>query len=200
MSRTIAAERIEKIGVGLFRAAGVPKIDAGIAVEALVQSSLMGHDSHGIMRIPEYLGFVEDGTLQAGAEIKVEYRGPSTAMVDCGYNFGAIGGLRAINVACKLAERQQTATVITHRCHHVGRLGAYVERAARQGLLAIATCNSPIYGHFVLPWGGRQGRLATNPIAYGIPTESDPLVADFSTSVSPEGKIRWYRNRGEAVP
>ena len=67
-------------------------------------------------------------------------------------------------------------------------------------MLALGTCNSPIHGHFVLPWGGREGRLGTNPIAYAVPTGGDPVVADFSTSVAPEGKIRFYRNEGKSVP
>ena len=88
----------------------------------------------------------------------------------------------------------------THRCNHVARLGAYVQQAAECGLVAIATCNSPVGGHFVIPWGGKQGRLATNPIAYGVPTGGDPIVADFATSVAPEGKVRWYRNSGLPLP
>jgi LDH2 family malate/lactate/ureidoglycolate dehydrogenase len=77
---------------------------------------------------------------------------------------------------------------------------AKLQLAADEGMLALATCNSPISGHFVLPWGGREGRLATNPIAYAVPTGTDPVVADFSTSVAPEGKIRFYRNEGKTVP
>src|SRR5262249_62146040 len=79
-------------------------------------------------------------------------------------------------------------------------LGAYVQQAAECGLIAIATCNSPIAGHFVIPWGGKQGRLATNPIAYAVPTGGDPILADFATSVAPEGKVRWYRNAGLPLP
>ena len=51
-----------------------------------------------------------------------------------------------------------------------------------------------------MPFGGREGRLATNPIAYGVPTGGDPIVSDFSTSVAPEGKIRFHRNEGKSVP
>ena len=90
--------------------------------------------------------------------------------------------------------------MITRRCNHIGRVGAWVQLAADDGMIAIATCNSPIHGHFVLPWGGREGRLGTNPIAYAIPTGGDPIVADFSTSVAPEGKIRFYRNEQKKVP
>jgi uncharacterized oxidoreductase len=160
----------------------------------------MGHDSHGVMRIPEYIGFITDGSLKPGTPIEIERTGPTTAEVDCGYGFGAVGGERAIRIAIEIAREHNTACVITRRCNHVGRLGAYVQMAADEGMIALATCNSPIYGHFVLPFGGREGRLATNPIAYAAPTGGDPIVADFSTSVAPEGKIRFYRNEGKPVP
>src|SRR5207244_6782686 len=90
--------------------------------------------------------------------------------------------------------------VITRRCNHVARLGAYVQAAAERNFIALATCNSPVHGHFVLPWGGRQPRLATNPLAYAVPASGDPIVADFSTSVVPEGKVRVYRNEGKQLP
>ena len=152
------------------------------------------------MRIPEYLQSIFDGTVKPGAPVEVRWTSNTTAVVDCGQNFGAVGANRAIETAIKIAGKHKTACVTTLRCSHVGRLGEYVEAAARANLIAIATCNSPVSGHFVLPWGGREGRLATNPIAYGIPAAGDPIVADFSTSVAPEGKIRAYRNREKALP
>src|SRR5262249_2302927 len=48
--------------------------------------------------------------------------------------------------------------------------------------------------------GGKEGRLATNPVAYGVPTGKEPIVADISTSVVPEGKIRLYRNQQRELP
>jgi uncharacterized oxidoreductase len=100
----------------------------------------------------------------------------------------------------EIARLQGTACVITRRCNHIGRVGAWVQLAAEAGMIALATCNSPLHGHSVLPWGGRDGRLGTNPIAYAVPTGGLPIVADFSTSIAPEGKIRFYRNEGKPVP
>ena len=160
----------------------------------------MGVDSHGVMRIPEYIDLAAEGSIVPGGELTVETTSDSTAIVDCGYNFGMIGGERAMAVAIDLAKSQRTATVITKRSNHVGRLGAFVQQAADAGMVALATCNSPIYGHFVLPWGGREGRLATNPIAYAVPTMGDPIVADISTSVAPEGKVRYHYNEGKQLP
>ena len=191
---------MHQLATRLFAAVGASLEDARLVAGELITSSLMGHDSHGVLRIPEYLDLVARGAIRPDALITVEPTSATTAVVDCGHGFGAVGGRKAIDVACQIAIAQRTACVITQRCHHVGRLGAYVEAAARRGLIAMATCNSPPQGHVVLPWGGRAGRLATNPIAYGVPTGGDPIVADFATSIAPEGKIRYHRNEKRPVP
>ncbi len=200
MSDLHCPKNIQRIGSLLFQASGAGEAEAELATAELVKSSLLGHDSHGVMRIPEYLGFIEDGSLKTQVPIETKQTSATTAEVDCGYGFGAVGATRAIELGIEIATEQGTACVVTRRCNHVGRLGSYVHMAADAGMLAIATCNSPIYGHHVLPFGGREGRLATNPIAYGAPTAGNPIVADFSTSVSPEGKVRFYRNEGKLVP
>jgi hydroxycarboxylate dehydrogenase B len=200
MSRLFRPDSVSGLGAALFTAAGAGAFEARATARSLVTSSLMGHDSHGVIRIPEYLGFVADGAIVVDAPLAVQRTGPATAVVDCGRGFGPVGAERAIREGIEIARRQRTACVITRRCNHVGRLGAYVQLAAAEGMLGLATCNSPIQGHDVLPWGGRDGRLGTNPIAYGVPTGGLPVVADFSTSVAPEGKIRFYRNEGKALP
>jgi uncharacterized oxidoreductase len=196
----LSPESIAALGAALFRAAGTPDDDARQVAAALVTSSLMGHDSHGVLRIPEYLDLIAAGRIIPGAAMTVAHECGATAVVDCGHNFGVLGAHRAVAEAMRLARTHCVACVVTHRCAHVGRVGAYVQAAAAQGFVALATCNSPIYGHFVLPWGGREGRLATNPIAYAIPTSGDPVLADISTSVVPEGKVRVYRNQGQPLP
>ncbi len=198
--RLFPPKKFESIGTALFEAAGAPAAEARLVARSLVRSSLAGHDSHGVMRIPEYLRLVEQGTLRPGAPVEVRATSATTAVVDCGLNFGMVGATRAVETAIEIAREHKTACVTTRRCNHVGRLGEYVETAARAGVVAIATCNSPISGHFVLPFGGREGRLATNPIAYGIPSAGDPIVADFATSVAPEGKVRVYHNQDKPLP
>jgi uncharacterized oxidoreductase len=200
MTRLVAQVTISNLGAALFHAAGAPPAYAQLVVDHLVESSLMGHDSHGVLRIPEYLDDVARGRIDPAAKVRIERKSSTTAIVDGGDTFGAVVARTAIDEAIRTAHEQRTACLILRRCHHVGRLGAFVERAARNDLIALATCNSPVQGHFVLPWGGREGRLATNPIAYAVPTLAEPIVADFSTSVAPEGKIRFRRNEGKPLP
>jgi uncharacterized oxidoreductase len=189
-----------RIASALFEATGAPRDQAQLVSEGLVTSSLMGHDSHGVIRIPEYLELVARGTIIPGSALLVEQAAGGTAILDCGWNYGAVGAHLAMATAIELAGRHKVACVVTRRCNHVGRVGAYVQKAAENDLVAIATCNSPINGHFVLPWGGTQGRLGTNPIAYAVPTHGEPILADLATCVAPEGKIRVYRNQGQPLP
>jgi uncharacterized oxidoreductase len=189
-----------RIGAALFEAVGAPREQAAVIADELVTASSMGHDSHGVMRIPEYLDRVDDGTIVPGATMVLELTSETTAVADCGHNFGVVGAHFAIEAGVRIAAMNKVSCVVTTRCDHVGRLGAFVQAAADRGMIALATCNSPVHGHFVLPWGGTKGRLATNPIAYGIPTGGDPIVADLSTSVAPEGKIRVLKNLGLPLP
>jgi LDH2 family malate/lactate/ureidoglycolate dehydrogenase len=92
--------------------------------------------------------------------------------------------------------------VVTQRCGHAGRLGAYTQAAAEQGFVALGFCNSPPGdGHFVAPWGGREGRLSTNPMSFAIPCGAEPpILGDFSTAQTPEGKLRLYLNQKKPLP
>ena len=59
----------------------------------------------------------------------------------------------------------------------MGRLGAWPQKLAEAGLFALAVANSHRHGHFVVPWGGREGRLATNPLAWAAPHRRRPPAA-----------------------
>ena len=80
-------------------------------------------------------------------------------------------------------------------------MGAYPEALARAGCIGIAACSGPPSGHWVAPFGGREGRISTNPIAFAWPVEgAEPAVADFSTAATAEGVVRSLRNRGLPAP
>jgi uncharacterized oxidoreductase len=53
----------------------------------------------------------------------------------------------------------------------------------------------------VTPFGGRDRRLGTNPIAFGVPRSADqpPIVSDFATSVVAEGKLQVARAYGRTI-
>ena len=198
---TIDSRLLQQFTARVFEACGAPEAEAGIIADHLVTANLMGYDTHGVIRIPQYLDDVQNGTIVPGAPITLHHDTETTGVVDCGWNFGQVGGQSAMDIAVEKARRHHVATVVTRRANHAGRIGTYTQRAANQGMLALAVCNSPIHGHFVLPWGGTQGRLATNPISFAFPGNADgPILADFSTAETSEGAIRLHRNQGKEVP
>ena len=90
---------------GVFQACGAPEEEAAIVAAHLVTANLMGYDTHGIMRIPQYVEDIRKGVILPGAPIIIEKETETTAVVDCGWNFGQVGGLRAIDAAIAKARR-----------------------------------------------------------------------------------------------
>ena len=198
---TLGTPALRAYATHIFKACKAPDAEAAIISDHLVTANLMGFDSHGVIRIPEYLGYVREGMIQSGASIQVVKETATTATVDCGWNFGQVGALRAMEVGIEKARTHHVSTVVTIRCCHAGRIGTYTQMAAEQGFLAMALANSLHAGRWVLPWGGKEGRLATNPISFAVPCPgAEPILSDFSTAETAEGKIRLYRNRGDRVP
>jgi len=185
----------------VFEASGAPPQEAAMVAGHLVTANLMGYDTHGIIRLPQYVEDVRKGVIRPGAPITIAKETETTALLDCGWNFGQVGALRAVECAIEKARRSYTATVVARHCNHVGRLGAYTSHAAEHGFLALGVCNSPRHGHFVVPWGGREARLATNPLSFAVPSKSGPVIlADFSTAEAAEGSLRLYRNQHRPLP
>ena len=52
----------------------------------------------------------------------------------------------------------------------------------------------------VAPPGGKAPRLGTNPMAIGVPSGDAPLILDFGTSATAEGKVRVKKIAGQTCP
>lgn len=198
---TLSPNRLREIGYELFEAAGCSAEDARVVINHLVDSSLYGHDSHGIIRLYEYLDFFEKGVWNPRGIPKVVTERPCTATVDGGSAMGQISGAFAMRIAMNKAREHGTATVTLRNCSHVGRCGAYPLMAAREKMIAIAFVNAGHLGRQIAPHGGLDGKLSTNPIAFAAPRrDHEPIMVDMATSVTAEGKIRVARNRGDKLP
>lgn len=186
----------------VFAAAGCPAAEADAIAEHLVDANLAGHDSHGVIRILPYVKALKRGVVVAGATPSVVRQEPALAVLDAANGFGQPAANAATDRACDMGETMGAATVLVRRTGHVGRLGAYAERAAARGFATIILCNAPRPGGGVIaPWGGRERRLGASPIAMGFPRPpASPFVLDFSTSYYAVGKLRVARNKGEPLP
>jgi uncharacterized oxidoreductase len=185
---------------GLFRAAGVPADEAETVSASLVGANLRGHDSHGVMRVTQYIDFVEKGIYRMGVALKVEHETPAVVTCDGQWGFGQVQAHRLLDLILPKAQALGLAAGAARDCGHIGRLGEYAERAAEMGLILIATVNNNGAGQRVAPPGGTEPRLGTNPLCAAVPTAGDPIVLDFGTSVAAEGKVRVYHINQRPVP
>ncbi|MBI2298254.1 MAG: Ldh family oxidoreductase [Armatimonadetes bacterium] len=198
---TFAPQPLTEFVAALWRSLGVPPDDAGQVASALVGCNLAGHDSHGVIRITQWVEHLRDGRLRPGAPIRVTRDLPAAAVVDGGWNFGLLAARRAMELAVGKARAVGVGAVGLCQAHHIGRLADYCELAAGAGCIAQVVANNHGVAAAVPPWGGIKPRLATNPMAFGLPRrDGPPIVVDITTAVAPEGKIRVLRNRGELAP
>ena len=188
MPQIVAAE-LNDFATELLRAAGLPEDEARLVAESLVEANLRGHDSHGVVRLPSYVEKIDKREVVSGAEFTVQQDGPSLLMADGNWGFGPVQTRRLTERLIAKARETGLALGTLFRCSHVGRLGQYCELAAEQQLVSLIMVNAHS-SRRVAPPGGREARLGTNPIAFGVPCPGGPLVLDFGTSAAAEGKVR----------
>jgi len=168
----------------------------------LVRANLAGHDSHGVMRLPQYAQMVADRTVDPRAVPAVIAEKGATVIVDGKGAFGQVTGAYALEIATSRVGALGAVVVAMRNANHLGRIGDYAELAAAHGHVAIVTVG--VAGHGIggaAPFGGAEAFLATNPWAFGVPSDaSTPVLVDFATTVVPEGKVRVARDSGKALP
>jgi hydroxycarboxylate dehydrogenase B len=197
---TIAADILIGLTRSLFESANIPPGEAEIVARSLVEANLRGHDSHGVLRIPQYLDFVRDGKAIPGAPLTILDESPALLAADAGWGLGQVQAHRLIDLLIPKARAVGIAAGTLRRCGHTGRLGEYAERAAQERLALICAVNSHGAGHRVAPPGGSAGRLSTNPLCIGVPTETDSIILDMATCVGAEGKVRDAYQNGKSLP
>ncbi|MEX1019095.1 MAG: Ldh family oxidoreductase [Litorilinea sp.] len=188
---------VEKIFVG----AGAPADIANTVAASLVNSDLMGHESHGVVRVRQYLDGIARGDTDPAGRPQIVHERPTLCLVDAGKGFGQVGARFAMEQAIGRARDYGLSAVGLKQCAHVGRLGEWVELGARENLVALAFCNGGGRGGAVTPFWGAERVLGTNPIAAALPNgDGAPIVLDFATSAVAEGKVRVARNRNKPIP
>ncbi|HWU40409.1 MAG TPA: Ldh family oxidoreductase, partial [Candidatus Acidoferrum sp.] len=197
----LGSEQLETLAGQIFQAIHVPAAGATWMAQLLVRANLRGHDSHGVIRIPQYIASWRKGEANPTAEPQILQEGPATALVDGKLGFGQIVARRGMEVAMDKAATVGVSTVGIFNCNHIGRLADYTEMGLSRDMLAILAVNAGGAGQRMAPWGGRAPRLSTNPIAFACPAgNAQPISFDIATTVAAEGKVRVKRNRKEKIP
>ena len=198
---TIPASELEQFTARIFEATGSRAEEATRVAKSLVGANLMGHDSHGVIRIPEYVGRIETKDINIAASPETVVETESLVVIDGDWGWGQVIAKEAMELAIQKASQTGVGVVSVRNCCHIGRVGEWPAMAADRGMVAIIFVNGHGAGALVPPWGGRERRLSANPIAAAVPRpDGEPIVMDISTCAIAEGKVRVALHRGAALP
>ena len=196
----LAIDGVSAASIRIFTAAGVPDDMARQLTAWLVNSNLSGHPSHGLQRVTEYVRQIQDGHMDPAARPTVHVETETTVVLD---GRAGIGHFAADRLTRELAAKCRTSQIAMGGIvngRHIGRLGEWGELAADLGVALYISLGSAS-GAMTATFGAAEGRLGTNPIAFGAPgVDGDSFVMDFATSAAAEGKVRVARDSGKSVP
>ena len=192
----VPADELRELATAVLVTAGTPADSARTVATSLVLANLMGHDSHGVRRLVRYVAEVHDGRIDPTARPETEQVRPGAVVVHGRRAFGQLSAGRAVQALRDLDAGAGVA--VLRECNHIGRVGEYVAALAEHDMIALAFGNT---NPAVAPYGGRERRLGTNPLAWAAPRERGrpPIVMDWASSVVAEGKLGHARDRGEPV-
>ena len=184
----------------LFTLLGATEDEVQRLQDHLVGSNLVGHDSHGVRVIPDYVHMIRGGDIVLGADLEIVTESPTHAVLDGNWGVGQLMGWRAAQLAIEKAKQGALSAVSLRSCSHIGRLGEYTQMIADQGLVGFVTVNGHGGAQGVAPWGGLERRLSVNPMSYAVPASDGVLMIDISPTVVAAGKVAVKALRGEPVP
>lgn len=195
--RSFAVADVDAFGQALLRAGGMQADEARTVSELLVETSLRGTDSHGVVRYPIYARRTVAGGIKSPAPITWVRDEGGTALLDAGGGAGHVVGALAVETAIERVAEHGIVGVGVRNSNHLGALAPYPLRIARAGHIGIVMTNA---SPRMTPTGGAERLLGNNPWSIALPHPDAPLVMDMANSVVAGGKIRLKKAAGEPLP
>ncbi len=194
-------EKLKRLVRSIFVAAGCKDDEAQRIGHYLIEANLVGHDSHGVIRVSAYIDFLRAGKVVPNQNIQIVFENEAIAIVEGGYGFGQTIGEQATKLGIEKSKKHGLSLVALRNSGHLGRIGDWPLLAARAGIASLHFVNTSGAGILVAPFGGIERRLSANPFAAAVPVKGGPpILLDISCCTIAEGKLRVAFNKGVPVP
>lgn len=204
-----AAERVEEVvelGIDelrafageVYRRVGVPADDAAVVVDVQLDADLRGVDTHGLQRLPWYVGYIERGENNPVPAIRTVRESPVHVLLDADRAIGQLACVRLMEATLQKAESTGLAVGATINSNDWGCGAYYPLLAARRGFVAFATTTSV---PTLAPYGSRTRLLGNNPMAFAVPrADAEPIVLDMALTPVALGKVLRAMAEGTPIP
>jgi ureidoglycolate dehydrogenase (NAD+) len=189
---------LTRLAVRVLEARGIARADAEDAARILVTGDLMGHATHGVLRLESYGERLATGAMDARAKISVEEVASAIARIDGANALGPLVGMAALRAAMTRAKANGVGIAFARNSNHFGAIAPYCLIAAEQGFASMICSNASIT---IAPTGGAETKLGNNPLGFGVPNPGGrPVILDMAMSVVARGKIRAALAKGQPIP
>jgi (2R)-3-sulfolactate dehydrogenase (NADP+) len=195
MRATFGAAR--RLAADLLGSAGMPAEPAERTAWILAAAEAWGRGSHGLLRLPFYLGRFDAGGADAGAELTPVRDGGATLTLDGHNGLGHWQVWRAAEVAAERAGTSGIAAVAVGNSGHCGALGLHLLPIVGSGRAGLVLSHGPAV---IPPWGGSRPVTSTSPLAFGVTAGDRPVIVDLACSAAARGKIAEAAGAGRPVP
>ena len=157
-----------------------------------------GCHSHGLFRLPWYVGTLRKGRANGAAQPRLEDVSPTIVRVNADDGFAPLAIRVGTDPLVQRARSEGMAALAIVQCQHIGALWYETTLVAEQGLVALAmTSAKPM----VAPAGGTKPFFGTNPLAFAWPrVDKPPMVFDMATAAMARGEIQIAARDGHRVP
>lgn len=195
-----AADTVRGQILSVLHAWGMAPARAEITAEVMVETDLIGIDSHGISMLPMYQRLLDAGKINTRSESVIERESAATAVIDGGDNLGHATMVTAMQLATSKARETGVGVVTVRRSHHFGAAGYYARIAVEAGQVGLVTSTTPT--KTVVPTRGSRPLLGTNPLAFAAPSANsdEPFLLDMSTSTVAMNKVKVYDYLNKPLP
>ena len=197
-SITVQPSELNQFCIAILVGAGVPRAEAEVISDSLVDADCAGLASHGVSRVSDYLGRLADGLVEPSTKLTLVCETAGTAVLDAGNGWGQVASAAAVDICIQKARATGVAWVNVRNSNHNGTAAYWTRRLAKAGLIGISATNgSPV----MAPFGSMEESLGTNPLSISSPSPGEsPIILDMATSAQARGKIMVAMKNNEAIP
>lgn len=169
--------------------------EAAIVADHLIDAASCGYEYSGLPKVLQIAA--NPKRAQPVAPLTEIHSTPVSLLLDGGNENGMVTLHHATDAAIARAGAHGFALVGVCNSWMSGRSAYYVERIARAGLIGLHTVGA---SSLVAPPGAARPAYGTNPVAFGFPTEGEPLVIDVSTAAFPGTELDFHQLLGLPLP
>lgn len=190
---SVAAAR--NLGEAALHGMGYDAEESRIIADHVIDAALCGYEYSGLAKL---LNIADSPRARSPRNPMRAVRESSVSVLfDGGNTVGMLTMYHATQAAIERAQAHGFAIIGLTNSWTSGRSAYYVEMIARAGLIGIHTVSA---SRRVAPFGGAKAALGTNPMAFGFPTQGDPLLIDIGTSAFMATDLKMRERLGTPLP